>query len=149
MQEIILTTFNNKKKLYLSLIFIFSMACFFVIKIYELEQIQLLFAPFTLYIFFTGHRYTFKKANSIDFFIKKEGEHLIIQNSLLIKGQQVGIKCARISIVTIKDNYLSIIVDGNGNGYDFYPIADKDQIKHRIITLLDKEQVNTICFNIV
>ncbi|WP_182912273.1 hypothetical protein [Pseudoalteromonas sp. MSK9-3] len=49
--------------------------------------------------------------------------------------------------MTIKDNYLSIIVDGNG--YDFYPIADKDQIKHRIITLLDKEQVNNICFNIV
>ncbi|TMO57875.1 hypothetical protein CWC18_18140 [Pseudoalteromonas aurantia] len=129
------------------------MACFFAIRIYELEQIQLLFAPFALYIYCTDHRYTllnkFKTANSIDFFIKKEGEHLIIQNSQFIKGRQIEIKCARISIVTIKDNYLSIIVDGNGNGYDFYPIADKDQIKHRIITLLDKEQVNTICFNIV
>ncbi|WP_010366841.1 hypothetical protein [Pseudoalteromonas citrea] len=148
-----MTTFNNKKKLYPPLILIFSVTCFFASQVYELEQIHLLFVPFTLYIFFTGHRYTlsnkFKTANSIDFFIKKEGEHLIIENSLLIKGQQVGIKCARISIVTIKDNYLSIIVDGNGNGYDFYPIADKDQIKHRIISLLGKEQVNNICFNIV
>lgn len=96
-------------------------------------------------MFFTGHRYTllnkFQTANSVDFFIKKEGEHLIIQNNQLIKGRKIEIKCTRISIVTVKDNYLSIIVDsnGNGNGYEFYPIADKDQIKDRIITLLGKD----------
>ncbi|TMP40608.1 hypothetical protein CWB96_18560 [Pseudoalteromonas citrea] len=152
MNEIIFKIFNNKKKLYLPLILIFSVAYFFAIAVFKLDEILLIFAPFALYIFFTGHRYTllskFKTANSIDFFITKEGEHLIIQNSQLIKGRQIEIKCARISIVTIKDNYLSIIVDGNGNGYDFYPIADRDQIKHRIITLLNKEQVNNICFNI-
>lgn len=145
MNEIIFKIFNNKKKLSPPPILIFPVAYFFAIAVFELDKILLIFAPFALYMFFTGHRYTllnkFQTANSVDFFIKKEGEHLIIQNNQLIKGRKIEIKCTRISIVTVKDNYLSIIVDsnGNGNGYEFYPIADKDQIKDRIITLLGKD----------
>lgn len=55
------------------------------------------------------------------------------------KSSLVMIEIQRISEMTIGDNCLSIIIDGNGNGYDFQLVGTNEEINSRLNSLLIDE----------
>ena len=59
-------------------------------------------------------------------------------------SDQESIEVKRISIVNISDNWLSIIIDGNGNGYDFQLLGSKDEIYQQFNSLLNSDEKEDI-----
>ena len=55
------------------------------------------------------------------------------------KSSLVMIEIQRISEMTIGDNCLAIIIDGNGNGYDFQLVGTNEEINSRLNSLLIDE----------
>jgi len=64
-------------------------------------------------------------------------------------SDQESIEVKRISIVNISDNWLSIIIDGNGNGYDFQLLGSKDEIYQQFNSLLNSDEKENIDINYV
>ena len=64
-------------------------------------------------------------------------------------SDQESIEVKRISIVNISDNWLSIIIDGNGNGYDFQLLGSKDDIYQQFNSLLNSDEKENIDINYV
>lgn len=54
------------------------------------------------------------------------------------------IELQRISTMTIGDNYVSVILDGNGNGYDFVLKAKRADIISHIDAILNEEERSNI-----
>ncbi|MDP2561506.1 hypothetical protein [Psychrobium sp. 1_MG-2023] len=57
---------------------------------------------------------------------------------------QQSIAVERISTITASNNMLSIILDGNGNGVDFYMIASNDEIIEHLRSLLSETELDAI-----
>ncbi len=57
---------------------------------------------------------------------------------------RVSLEVNRISRVTIGNNWLSVIIDGNGNGYDFQLVGSKDAIVDYLTTLLNENELSNI-----
>ena len=68
--------------------------------------------------------------------------HQHVSPSML--SEPVSIEIARISKMTVLDEYLSVILDDNGQGYDFKLSGDADAIKLRLKELLTKEELQHI-----
>ncbi len=65
-----------------------------------------------------------------------------------LSGQE-SIEVKRISIVNISDNWLSIIIDGNGKGYDFQLLGSKEEIDQQFNSLLNSNEKENIDINYV
>ena len=65
-----------------------------------------------------------------------------------LSGQE-SIEVKRISIVNLSDNWLSIIIDGNGKGYDFQLLGSKEEIDQQFNSLLNSDEKENIDFNYV
>jgi len=76
------------------------------------------------------------------------------EQSLTFKGKPesgyedkgIDLDVARLSILTIRDDYLSVIIDGNGNGWDFFVVGTAQDIEQHIRSLLSKIEQNNIQF---
>lgn len=64
---------------------------------------------------------------------------------VLEKGIELDVN--RLSILGIREDYLSVIIDGNGNGYDFILAGDGQDIESHIRSLLSEEEQENITFN--
>lgn len=84
----------------------------------------------------------YKLRSSPEKVLNRNGSDLLIQpaSGLLKTFKPTELEVDRISKVTITDNYLSIILDQNGQGYDFHIKADKQAIKSRLVELLSEEE---------
>ena len=92
----------------------------------------------------------FKQRNHVKQLIHRNGDILTIKNAQknlfgTMPMSEQAIEIARISKVTVADNYLSIIVDGNGNGFDFFLHNASKDIKKHLISLLSPIESNSIC----
>ena len=65
-----------------------------------------------------------------------------------LSGQE-SIEVKRISIINISDNWLSIIIDGNGKGYDFQLLGSKEEIDQQFNSLLNSNEKENIDINYV
>ncbi|MBU2893407.1 hypothetical protein KO495_08700 [Colwellia sp. D2M02] len=87
----------------------------------------------------------FKMNNSLKSLVERRESDLVISRLKISpfskKSSLTKISVARISLITAADNYLSIIIDGNGNGYDFQLLANKDEIVEHIQSLLSCEEL--------
>lgn len=76
-----------------------------------------------------------------------------VNNELVIK--QVPIKkisevdITRISKITIADNYLSCILDGNGQGFDFQILGSVSEINTHLVSILTTNERQAIVISIV
>ena len=77
------------------------------------------------------------------------------QNMITFKGKpesgcvlEKGIELAaeRLSILTIRDDYLSAIIDGNGNGWDFFVFGSAGEIEAHLRSLLSVDEQALITF---
>ncbi|WP_435274171.1 hypothetical protein ACMAZF_12625 [Psychrobium sp. nBUS_13] len=60
------------------------------------------------------------------------------------KGIELDVN--RLSILGIREDYLSVIIDGNGNGYDFILAGDGQAIESHIRSLLSEKEQENITF---
>lgn len=60
------------------------------------------------------------------------------------KSVQVSLEVNRISKLIIGNNWLSIIIDGNGNGYDFQLVGSKEVITEYLNTLFSENELSNI-----
>lgn len=60
--------------------------------------------------------------------------------------QGIELDVSRLSVLTIRDDYLSVIVDGNGNGYDFFIQGTVQEIEQHIRSLLSLKEQRSIIF---
>lgn len=58
----------------------------------------------------------------------------------------IDLDATRLSILTIKDDYLSVIIDGNGNGWDFVVVGSAKEIEQHIRSLLSNSEQENIQF---
>ncbi|MEW6991576.1 hypothetical protein AADZ91_12905 [Colwelliaceae bacterium 6441] len=92
----------------------------------------------------------YKSNNSIENLIKRKDGKLEICSIKLFpfanKLRVELIEVSRISIASIGKNWLSIIIDGNGNGFDFQLLGSKDDIETHIKSLLLEQEASKIDF---
>lgn len=85
---------------------------------------------------------SFKQRLSPERLISREIDCFVIgQTSGFAKTKRIQeIEISRISSITCSDNMLSIIIDGNGQGYDFQLLAKAKEITSRMTSLLTDEE---------
>ena len=66
------------------------------------------------------------------------------QKYFAVNSKETTIAVAKISLITVGDEYLSVIIDGNGKGYDFYLTGKRDEISRYICTLFSEKEINNI-----
>jgi hypothetical protein len=93
----------------------------------------------------------YKLKNSVENLIKKLGGNIEISSVKLLpfNFRVKTIEIKRISKVTIGKNWLSIIIDGNGNGYDFQLLASESKIDEHIKALLALQETSNIDFQYI
>ncbi len=95
----------------------------------------------------------YKIKNSLRNLIERREDELVIARLRTApfskKSALVAIKVSRISVITINDNYLSVIIDGNGKGYDFQLLATTDEISERLHALLTHDERAAIEINVL
>lgn len=93
----------------------------------------------------------FKVKNNINKLMFRDGNHLSIssvkQFPLNNKSKVEVIEIGRISVITIGKDWLSVIIDGNGNGYDFQLLGSESEIRNQINLLLTEQELSTIKVN--
>ncbi len=84
----------------------------------------------------------YKARNNPEKVLNRNGPDLVVQPAagLLKTLKPTEIEVGRISKLTVIDNYLSLILDNNGQGYDFHIKAPKEQIVSRIRALLTEDE---------
>ena len=108
-------------------------------------------------IVFAGQFYRFhpkyKQNNALPNQIRRDGDVLKIKNkslhTVMAKGRSQSIEIKRISKVTVIDEGLSIIVDGNGSGFDFFLNDNAQDIIKHFQSLLSKQEQTLIQFEII
>lgn len=108
-------------------------------------------------IVFAGQCYRFhpkyKQNNTLTNQIRRDGDLLKIKNKSLHtvmaseKSQSIEIK--RISKVTVIDEGLSIILDGNGSGFDFFLNDNAEDIVNHLKSLLSQQEQAQIEFEVI
>jgi len=99
---------------------------------------------------FSNH---FKSKNAIELLVNKQGEQLEIASfngfpfstSRSIKNIDIH----RISKVTVGKDWLSIIIDGNGNGYDFQLLGSQAQIVKHLNLIIPEQHISNIEFHYI
>ena len=128
---------------------------FFIFGLYQLQQPvganHVLSNGFVVAIAFWAfsRRYSqqFLEKNTLTAAITREGDELIIKQSMASKLSRLNIP--RISKITIADNYLSCILDGNGQGFDFQLIGKAGEINIQVNSLLTANEQQTIQITLV
>lgn len=62
------------------------------------------------------------------------------------KTEGVKVAADRLSILSIRDDYLSVIIDGNGNGWDFFVLGSASEIEAHLRSLLSIDEQALITF---
>ena len=92
----------------------------------------------------------YKSKNKLPKLITREHEQIAISSLKMLPfsnaSQFKSIKVARISKVTIGENWLSIILDANGQGYDFQLLGSKEEIGHYFKSLLNQNEISAVEF---
>jgi hypothetical protein len=91
---------------------------------------------------------SYQQQSSLDTLITRN------QQSLTFKGKPdngyeeegVELDASRLSILSIRDDYLSVIIDGNGNGWDFFVVGSAKDIEQHIRSLLSDSEKEKIQF---
>jgi len=97
-----------------------------------------------------SYRFTkkYNAKNSLVNLMKREAGIIQISRLKTIpfsnKSIQVSLEVSRISTLTVSNNLLSIIIDGNGNGYDFQLIECKQAIADYLQTLFSENEMSNI-----
>ncbi len=95
----------------------------------------------------------YKQDNALTKQIRRDGGVLKIKNkslhTLLGTENSQSIEIKRISKVTAIDEGLSIIIDGNGAGFDFFLNDNAEDIAERLKTLLSEQEQCHIEFEII
>lgn len=120
-----------------------------MLKTGDANNYQLIFAMFgALFSYKFSDKY--KSKNSLDKLIERKEEKLEISFLRTIPFSNISrtklIEINRISIASIGKNWLSIIIDGNGNGYDFQLIGSQKDIEAHLKSLLAEEEISNIDF---
>ena len=95
----------------------------------------------------------YKQDNALTNQIRRDGDVLKIKNKSLHtvigtdKSQSIEIN--RISKVTIINEGLSIIIDGNGTGFDFFLSDDAQDIAEHFKSLLSHQEQVQIEFEVI
>lgn len=96
---------------------------------------------------FVGYSYRyserFQKANALTQLVQRIDDQWIVQTaqqSPTVKYAPVEIDINRISSIQYGDNYLAVITDGNGNGYDFELFCSEQELRNYIGELLYPEE---------
>lgn len=86
---------------------------------------------------------------SVDKLITREQDNMTFRGVpasgyVLEKGIELDVN--RLSLISIREDYLSVIIDGNGNGYDFILAGDAQAIESHIRSLLSEKEQENIAF---
>ncbi|CAM3771465.1 MULTISPECIES: hypothetical protein [Pseudoalteromonas] len=79
--------------------------------------------------------------------ITRVNNQLVIKQAPIKKIAEVDI--SRVSQITISDNYLSCILDGNGQGFDFQLIGKAGEINTQVNSILTVNEQQTITITVV
>lgn len=81
--------------------------------------------------------------------ISREGDKIVFkskpQGGYKLE-QGVELEVARLSVFSIREDYLSVIVDGNGNGYDFFVDGSGNEIEQYLRSILSSDEFENITF---
>lgn len=97
----------------------------FFINWFKNDEFQIYLLFFSIFCLLSSYRFTksYIAKNSLFNLIKRKADILEISRLKIApfskKSVQVSLEVNRISKLIIGNNWLSIIIDGNGNGYDF------------------------------
>ncbi len=95
----------------------------------------------------------FERRNNLDELIKRKEDSLVIRSvhpfPIITLHQAKSIEIERISKVAISDNWLSIIIDGNGNGFDFQLADSKENIESHLKNLMVDHNTSQVDFQFV
>ena len=122
----------------------------FLIRLYEYHTIELYLVFFSVASLLSSYRFTksYITKNSLFNLIKRKADRLEISrlktSPFSNTSARVSLEVNRISRVTIGNNWLSVIIDGNGNGYDFQLVGSKDAIVDYLTTLLNENELSNI-----
>lgn len=130
---------------------------FFILGIYQItaptndDPIPVFSNGFIIAIAFWAfsRRYSdkFIKQHALVNAITRADNQLIVNQAPIKKVSQVDVK--RISQITIADNYLSCILDGNGQGLDFQIIGKASDIETRVTSILTASEQHSITLTVV
>lgn len=84
----------------------------------------------------------YKANNPLNKFIVRNGNSLKCKSTGAVSGLEIDVD--KIGKVTISKNYVSIIEQNNGNGYDIFLISDLQEIRDYIPKLFTKEELDSI-----
>lgn len=107
-------------------------------------EIYLLFL--SIFCFMVSYRFSheYKFKNSPANLIKRNGNMIEFSRLKTVpfvkKSAQVDVSVSRMSTVNIGRNCLSVIIDGNGNGYDFQLVGSDIEIKQHVESLFTEQE---------
>lgn len=150
----VFSNLSNKQKQY-SLLALASL--FFILGIYQItastndDPIPVFSNGFVIAVAFWAfsRRYSdkFIKQHAIVNALTRVNEQLVVKQAPIKKVSEVDI--TRISQITIADNYLSCILDGNGQGFDFQVIGKASDIETQVTSILTANEQHTITITVV
>lgn len=130
---------------------------FFILGIYQIvaspngTPIPMFSNGFVIAIAFWAfsRRYSAKfiEQHSLANAITRDNNQLIVKQAAIQKVSEVDI--TRISQITITDNYLSCILDNNGQGYDFQIIGKTCDIELHLASILTASERQAINISLV
>jgi hypothetical protein len=108
-------------------------------------------------ILFAGQCYRFhpkyKQDNALSNQIRRDGDVLKVKNkslhTVMASEKSRSIEIQRISKVTVIDEGLSIILDDNGAGFDFFLNDNAENIVNHLKSLLSQQEQAQIGFEVI
>ncbi|MBU2880473.1 hypothetical protein KO525_18750 [Psychrosphaera sp. B3R10] len=113
------------------------------------------FIVFAIFSAFYSYKFSshYKTKNAVEQLITRNGESIqfsSVKTLLFVNPSRVeNIDVNRISVANIGKNWLSIIIDGNGNGFDFQLCGSRQDIESHIKSLLDDQELSKIDFRLI
>ncbi|OUS73427.1 hypothetical protein B5G52_04060 [Pseudoalteromonas sp. A601] len=150
----VFSNLSNKQKQYSLLVLALL---FFILGIYQITAstndtvIPVFSNGFIIVIAFWAfsRRYSdkFIKQHALGNALTRLNEQLVVKQAPIKKVSQVDV--TRITQITIADNYLSCILDGNGQGFDFQIIGKACDIETQVTSILTANEQQTITITVV
>jgi len=122
----------------------------FFINWYKNDDVEIYLLFFTISCLLFSYRFTksYIAKNSLSNLVKRKANILEVSRLKTApfsnKSVPVSLEISRISKLRIGNNWLSIIIDGNGNGYDFQLIGTKEVIVGYLNTLFSENELLNI-----